>query len=194
MRLLPAVLAALAVAVAAAPAAAHPGHGLEGFAAGFLHPFGGIDHLLAMVAVGAWAAQRGGRATWLLPCAFVGVMALGGLAGLAGFVLAGTESVIVASVFVLGAVVAAAAGPPLWLAAPLVGAFALFHGLAHGAELPAAANAPAYAAGFVAVTALLHAAGVALAFALSGHPPRIALRALGAAQIGAGVLLAAGTI
>lgn len=194
MRSLPAVLAAFAVALAAAPAAAHPGHGLDGLAAGLAHPFGGIDHLLAMIAVGAWAAQQGGRATWLLPCAFVGVMAVGGAAGFAGLELGGTEGVIVASVLVLGAVVAAAARSPLWLAAPVVGAFALFHGLAHGAELPDAGNAPAYAAGFIAATALLHTAGIVLAFALSGAKPRLALRALGAAQIGAGVLLAAGAI
>ncbi len=194
MRLLPVVFAALAVGLIAAPAAAHTGHGLDGFPAGFLHPFGGVDHLLAMIAVGVWAAQQGGRATWLLPCAFVGVMAVGGAAGVVGLGLPGTESVIVASVLVLGAVVAAAARPPLSLAAPVVGAFALFHGLAHGAELPEVANAPAYAAGFVFATALLHAAGIALAFALRGGTRRNALRLLGAVQVGAGVLLTLGTI
>lgn len=194
MRSLFSILAAAAAALAAAPAAAHTGHGLDGLAAGFAHPFHGIDHLLAMIAVGAWAAQQGGRAVWALPCAFVGVMALGGVLGFAGYTLPGIESVIVASVLVLGAVVAAAAKLPLWVAAPVVGAFALFHGLAHGAELPEAANAPAYAAGFVAATALLHAAGIALAFALHGATPRLALRALGAAQAGAGVLLAAGAV
>ena len=188
------ILAAAAFAFAAAPAAAHTGHGFDGFAAGFAHPFGGIDHLLAMIAVGAWAAQQGARAVWALPAAFVGVMALGGIIGFSGLALAGTESVIVASVLVLGAVVAAAARLPLAVAAPLVGAFALFHGIAHGAELPAAANAPAYAAGFVAATAVLNAAGIALAFALRGAKPRLALRALGAAQVGAGVLLASGAL
>jgi urease accessory protein len=193
MRTTFAILAA-AAALAAAPAAAHTGHGLDGFSAGFAHPFHGIDHLLAMIAVGAWAAQQSGRAVWALPAAFVGVMAVGGILGFAGWAPAGTESVIVASVLVLGAVVAAAAKLRLAVAAPFVGAFALFHGLAHGAELPAAANAPAYAAGFVAATALLHAAGIALAGALRGAKPRLALRALGAAQVGAGVLLAAGAI
>lgn len=191
---LPALLTALCAASIAAPAAAHTGHGLDGLAAGFLHPLHGVDHLLAMVAVGAWAAQQGGRAVWALPAAFVGVMAAGGLLGSSGLALAGAESVILASVLVLGAVVAAAAKLPLRVAAPVVGAFALFHGVAHGAELPEAANAPAYAAGFAAATALLHAAGIALAFALSGAKPRLALRALGAAQVGAGVLLAAGAI
>jgi urease accessory protein len=194
MRSLPAMLAAVGAALVAAPAAAHTGHGLDGLAAGFAHPFHGIDHLLAMIAVGVWAGQQGGRAVWALPAAFVGVMALGGVAGCAGIGIAGTENVILVSVLVLGAVVAAALKPPLWIAAPLVGAFALFHGLAHGAELPAAANIDAYAAGFIAATALLHAAGIALAFALRDATPRLALRALGAAQIGAGMLLAAGAI
>jgi urease accessory protein len=191
MRLIPAALAALsAVAAFAAPAAAHTGHGLDGMAAGFAHPLGGIDHLLSMLSVGVWAAQQGGRAVWALPCAFVTIMALGGTIGLLGGGVAGTETLIIASVLVLGAVVAAAAKPPLWIAAPLVGAFALFHGFAHGSELPDAANAPAYAAGFVAATAFLHAIGVALAYALRSGAPRLALRAAGAVQIGAGVLLA----
>lgn len=194
MRSLPALSAAFVFALIAAPAAAHTGHGLEGFAAGFMHPFHGVDHLLAMIAVGAWAAQQGARAVWLLPAAFVGVMALGGAIGLMGGGFAGTESMIVASVLVLGAVIAAAMKPPLWIAAPLVGAFALFHGLAHGAELPAASNAPAYVTGFIMATALLHAAGIAVGFVLRGPRPRLALRALGAAQIGACILLVTGLI
>jgi urease accessory protein len=197
MRSLPAVLAALAVAALATPAAAHPGHDmLAGFTAGFAHPFAGVDHLLAMIAVGAWAAQQGGRAIWALPAAFVAVMAIGGAAGIAGGGVAGMESMIIASVLVLGAVVAAAAKPPLWIAAPVVGAFALSHGLAHGADLPDSANAPVYAAGFIAATALLHAAGIALAFTftLRRGTPRLALRVLGAVQIGAGLLLAAGAL
>lgn len=192
MRSIFAIMGAVAAALAAAPAGAHTGHGLDGFAAGFAHPFSGIDHLLAMIAVGAWAAQQGRRAVWVLPAAFAGVMAVGGIIGFAGLALAETEGVIVASVLVLGAVVAAAAKLPLAVAASLVGAFALFHGIAHGAELPAAASAPAFAAGFVTATALLHAAGIALALALA--KPHLALRALGAAQVGAGALLAAGAI
>jgi urease accessory protein len=190
-----AVLAALAIV--AAPALAHTGHEhtmLEGFGAGFAHPFGGVDHLLAMIAVGVWAAQIGGRAVWFVPLAFVGTMAAGGIAGFLGIGIGGTETVIVASVLVLGAVIAAAAKPPLWIAMPLVGAFALFHGLAHGAELPEAADKIGYAAGFIAATAILHAAGVALAVALRKGAPSFALRTAGAAQIAAGVLLAAGVI
>lgn len=191
------LLAAAAILVAAAPAAAHTGHEhgmLEGFRAGFMHPLGGIDHLLAMVAVGVWAAQQGGRAVGLVPFAFVGTMAAGGVIGLVGSEIGGTESVIVASVLVLGAVVAAALTPPLWIAVPLVGAFALFHGLAHGREVPEAADTLGYSAGFVAATALLHSAGIGLAFALRRYASTIALRATGAATAGAGVLLAVGAI
>jgi urease accessory protein len=190
-------LAAAAISVFAAPAFAHTGHEhamLEGFGAGFLHPLGGLDHLLAMIAVGVWAAQQGGRAVWLVPLAFVGTMAAGGAIGLLGSTIGGTETVIIASVLVLGAVVAAALKPSLWLAVPLVGAFALFHGLAHGRELPEAADAFGYSLGFVAATALLHAAGIGLAFAMRGANAALALRAAGAATVGAGVLLAAGAI
>ena len=193
MRSLPA-FSALAAALLATPAAAHTGHGLDGLAAGFAHPFHGIDHLLAMIAVGVWAAQQGGRAIWLLPAAFVGVMGLGGAIGMLGGSLAGTETLIIASVLVLGAVVAAAAKPPLWIGAPLVGAFALFHGIAHGGELPAAADGAAYAAGFVAATALLHGAGLAPALILRARVPRFVLRAAGAAQVAAGALLAVGAL
>jgi len=182
---------------AAAPALAHTGHEhtmLEGFGAGFGHPFGGVDHLLAMIAVGVWGAQQGGRAVWLVPLSFVAIMAVGGALGFGGIGIGGTENVIVASVLVLGAVVAAAVKPPLWIAMPLVGAFALFHGLAHGAELPQAADMVGYAAGFMVATALLHAAGITLAFALRKGAPSLALRVAGMAQIGAGVLLATGVI
>jgi urease accessory protein len=192
----PAALAA-GLLVLAAPAAAHTGHdhGLfAGFGAGFAHPFGGVDHLLAMLAVGAWAAQQGGRAVWLVPLAFVSAMAAGGTIGLTGGTVGGTEAVIAASVLVLGAVMTAALKPPLWLAAPLVGGFALFHGLAHGSELPPLADAAGYAAGFVAATALLHAGGIALALGLRRYASQIALRAAGAATVGAGALLAAGAL
>ena len=190
-------LALAAILAAAAPAAAHTGHEhglLAGFGAGFLHPFGGIDHLLAMLALGVWAAQQGGRAMWLVPLAFVGTMTVGGVIGLLGVGVGGTDTVIVVSVLVLGAVVAAALRPPLWIAVPLVGAFALFHGLAHGRELPEAMDAAGYAAGFVAATALLHAAGMGLAFAPRRFVSQLALRATGTATVGAGLLLAADAI
>lgn len=190
-------IASAALISIAAPALAHTGHDhamLEGFGAGFGHPFGGLDHLLAIVAVGVWATQQGGRAVWLVPLAFVGTMAAGGVAGFIGDGIGGTETVIVASVLVLGAVVAAALKPPLWIAMPLVGAFAFFHGLAHGGELPEAADKLGYTAGFIAATALLHMAGIALSLALREVAPGLVLCAAGAAQVGAGVLLATGAI
>lgn len=143
-----------------APAAllAHPGHE-SGFANGFLHPFSGLDHIGAMLAVGLWAVQLGGRALWLLPAAFVLSMAGGGL--LAGAVqLPLVESSIAASLCILGLFVAFAARLPVTLGAVIVACFALFHGFAHGAEMPAHSSAMLYAAGFAFSTLLLHAAGL----------------------------------
>lgn len=158
-----AVCAALAsVALLPATALAHPGHGPHGFVDGFVHPLFGWDHLLAMVAVGLWAGQRGGKATWLLPTTFVATMALGGVLALAGVGLPGVEIGILASVLALGALVAAAARVPLAAAAAVVAAFALFHGHAHGTEMPPDASGIAWGLGFSTATALLHAAGVAL--------------------------------
>ena len=161
----PATLAAaLALALlAAGPAAAHSGlgHG-SGFAAGFLHPMLGADHVVAMVAVGLWGAFLGRPALWLLPVIFPLVMAAGGAAGVLGLPLPAVEAGIAASAIVLGAMVALAVRPPLWVAALLVGSFAIFHGHAHGTELPASANPAAFAMGFVIATGLLHLAGIAL--------------------------------
>ena len=189
------ILALVFLAGLTTPALAHIGVGpVSGFAVGFAHPLGGIDHLLAMIAVGVWAAQIGGRAVWMVPAAFVGTMALGGAIGMLAGGVGGTETIIIASVLVLGAVVAAALKPPLWIAAPFVGAFAFFHGLAHGAELPESAHPVHYAAGFILATALLHAIGIGAAIAVGKYTSRTALRIAGAAQIGAGVLLALGAI
>jgi urease accessory protein len=165
----------------ASSAFAHPSH-----VSGFMHPFVGVDHLLAMLAVGLWAAQLGGRWRWGLPLAFVGAMTLGGLAGFAGFALPGVEPMLAASVLVLGLVVALRVQ---WRAggAALVAAFAVFHGIAHAAELPAGAGPAGYAAGFIAATALLHAAGVAL-----GLAPRA--RAFGIPIALAGAWLLAGAV
>lgn len=146
-----------------AVALAHPGHDhTHGFGNGFAHPFLGWDHLLAMVAVGIWAGQRGSRALWLLPTAFVGTMAIGGGLAFADIVLPGVEAGILASVLVLGALIALAARFPDAAAAGLVAAFALFHGHAHGAEMPQNLSGLAYGAGFTSATALLHGAGIAL--------------------------------
>lgn len=149
------------VAFAPAIAFAHPGGGVvHGFGSGFAHPFLGWDHLLAMIAVGIWAGQRGGKARWVLPVAFVAAMGVGGALAFSGVALPGVEAGILASVLVLGALIAAAARLPLLGAAAVVAAFALFHGHAHGTEMPQTLSGLGYGAGFSAATALLHAAGV----------------------------------
>jgi urease accessory protein len=130
-------------------------------AAGFVHPFTGLDHLLAMIAVGLWAAQLGGRWTWAVPLSFVGAMAAGGALGFAGIELPLVEPMIAASVLVLGLLTAMRV-QLRWSGLVLVGAFALFHGIAHATEMPQEVSKLLYAAGFVLATALLHAAGVAL--------------------------------
>lgn len=134
----------------------------HGFAQGFLHPLGGLDHVLAMVAVGLLAAHLGGRALLLVPASFVSLMALGGALGFAGIALPYTELAIALSVVVLGALVALRANLSLSLASAIAGGFAIFHGYAHGAELPAGTSSLSYAAGFLIATALLHLAGIAL--------------------------------
>jgi urease accessory protein len=133
-----------------------------GFFSGFTPPIFGFDHVVAMVAVGLWGAFLGQPAIWLLPVVFPVVMAFGGLAGVLGVPLPGVEVGIAASAVALGAMVALALRPPLWVAAVLVGAFAIFHGHAHGTELPEAANPLAYGVGFVIATGLLHLSGIAL--------------------------------
>ena len=143
-------------------ASAHPQTGgIGGFVSGFLHPLTGLDHIVAMVAVGLWGAFLGAPAMWLLPVIFPMVMAFGGALGILGVPLPGTETGIALSGVLLGLAVASAARPPLWVAGTLVGVFAVFHGHAHGAELPHAANAFTYAVGFVLATGLLHLTGIA---------------------------------
>ncbi|MGE0747921.1 MAG: HupE/UreJ family protein [Rhodospirillales bacterium] len=189
--LLPALLAALAV-LAAAPAHAHVLDGGGSLGAGFAHPFLGLDHLLAMVAVGVWAAQLGGAWTWRVPVAFVAVMAAGALAGAAGIALPGVEAGIAASVVVAGILIAWSPRLPAWAPVAVVALFAVFHGHAHGAELPAGASWLGYGAGFVAATALLHAAGIALAHAGRALGGTVAPRLLGALAGAGGVWLIAG--
>jgi urease accessory protein len=178
---------------AAAPSAASAHSGMEhmaSFGAGFAHPWSGLDHLLAMVAVGLWAGLVGGRALWAWPVAFVAVMVLGGLAGIAGVALPIVEPGILASVIVLGLMVLTAARLPVWAGATLVALFAVLHGHAHGAELPADGAAASYFAGFALATAALHALGLSLAYATSGKRGRLLLRGAGAAVAAAGVALA----
>jgi len=146
---------------------AHPGLGdAHGFVAGFAHPLGGLDHILAMVTVGIFAWQLGGRALWLVPATFVLAMAAGGALGMAGVPVPFVEVGMCVKGIVLGAVVAFARRAPVAIAVGLVGVFAIFHGHAHGTEMPLDATSGAYAAGFMLATALLHAAGIALGFAI----------------------------
>jgi len=179
-------------------AQAHVGVGeTVGFAHGFWHPLGGLDHILAMVMVGLYAAQLGGRALWLVPASFVGVMVLGGALGAAGIALPFTELAIACSVIVLGAVVAFGLriGPVAAMA--LVGFFAIFHGHAHGMEMPESAGGLAYGAGFVVATILLHALGIAAGLMFgrqaSSHGRLLVKYAGGAASL-AGVGLLAGLL
>jgi urease accessory protein len=141
-------------------ASAHTGAGdTSGFGAGFVHPLGGIDHLLAMVAVGLWAAQLGGRAALAVPGTFVTLMLVGGFLGFSGVALPFVEQGILLSVLVMGILIAGAFRLPALSGAILVGLFALFHGHAHGSEMAAGLGATSYSLGFTAATLLLHVAG-----------------------------------
>lgn len=168
--------------VLAFPALAHEQGGVAGgLASGLLHPLTGIDHMIAMVAVGIWGAQLGPPAIWLLPVTFPLVMAFGGVAGVLRVPLPAPEAAIALSALVLGAAVAVQARVPFAAAAAVVGVFAIFHGHAHGVELPRAADPLAYGAGFVIATGLLHLGGIAVG-ALSRWPAGARLiQALGAA-------------
>ena len=181
-----------------AVAYAHPATGeAAGFSHGFAHPMSGVDHILAMVMVGVFAFQLGGRATWLVPATFVLVMALGGALGVAGTDLPFVETGIALSVVVLGAVIALDVKAPLAAALGVIGLFAVFHGHAHGAEMPEDASGAAYAAGFMVATALLHAAGLALGYIIGRAGERqgaFVTRAAGSVAAIAGVGILAGLI
>jgi urease accessory protein len=182
----------LALLLVGSPAFAHTGSMAGGFIGGFAHPLFGPDHVVAMVAVGLWGAFLGAPAIWLLPIVFPLVMAFGGVIGILGLPLPGVEIGIALSAIVLGAMVLLAARPPLWIAAALVGAFAVFHGYAHGAELPPGTDAVAYSVGFVVATGMLHLTGIA--FGLLAHWPagRVAVRVAGGAIALAGVAFLSG--
>jgi urease accessory protein len=183
------LIAAVSVTLIAGPALAHTGvTPTSGFLAGFSHPMLGADHLLAMVAVGLWASQLGGRALWLVPGTFVVVMVLGGFVGMSGIGLPAVEFGILGSVVLLGLLVALQARLPVVLGMALVGLFALFHGHAHGTEMPADGHALVYAAGFVVATAGLHALGVAIGLLAARPMARLA----GAITATAGLALAIG--
>jgi len=185
---------AVAVVLAVLPTAAfaHIGdHSHMSFAEGLAHPFTGLDHMLAMVAVGLWASQIGGRALWLLPVTFPVVMAAGAALGFGGVALPWVEIGIAISVLVLGAAVALRARPSLAVSVPLIAAFAALHGYSHGVELPADVSALTYAAGFVAATLVLHLIGIGLGLAANRLPVHFVARAAGGAIALAGVALLA---
>ena len=158
-------LAFLAAFLAPTAALAHTGVGhANGFVHGFMHPLGGLDHQLAMILVGVFAYQLGGRALWLVPLTFVGIMALGGFLGIAGIPVPFIELGIALSVIVLGAIVAFGVKVPVAVAMGIVGLFAIFHGHAHGSEMPMDASGLEYGLGFMLATAILHAIGIFIGF------------------------------
>ncbi len=163
MRIRPTLLLAGLLTAVSTPASAHllGMHG-AGFEAGVAHPFSGLDHLFAMLAVGIWAAQQGGRALWAIPLAFVGTLVAGGLLAINGIHLPLVEPGIAASLLVLGLLIATSARLPVSAGAALVGLFALWHGHAHGTELPEAASPAGYAIGFVIASVALHGIGILL--------------------------------
>ncbi len=170
-------------------ASAHEASGVAGgFGSGFMHPILGWDHVAAMVAVGLWGAVLGQPAIWILPVTFPLVMAVGGALGVAGVPLPGVEIGIASSALILGAMVLAAARPPLWLAAVLVAAFAVFHGHAHGTELPHAVSPLAYSLGFVLSTGLLHMCGIAFGLLTRWPAGTLMVRA------GGGIIALAGAL
>ncbi|MBK7405047.1 MAG: HupE/UreJ family protein [Phycisphaerales bacterium] len=182
-------LAVAAALLAAFPAMAlahdesHPG---GGFLSGFRHPISGLDHVVAMIAVGLWGAQLGKPALWLLPVAFPMMMAVGGFLGLIGVPIPGIEIGIACSAIVLGAMVLLEAKPPIGLAVAIVAVFAVFHGHAHGTELPENENAIFYSIGFVIATGLLHLVGIGIGTVHRWKRGQVALRAAGGAVALAG--------
>jgi urease accessory protein len=170
-------------------AQAHPGHGINGFGSGISHPLGGLDHILAMIAVGLWAVQTGKSARWGLPLAFVGAMIFGGLAGMVYVPRPFVEHGILASVVILGALLASATRLSLGFSLAAAGVFGLFHGYAHGAEISDSAGAWSYHAGFALATVLLHALGIGAALLMERFARFQCLRPVGAAIALAGFLL-----
>jgi urease accessory protein len=173
---------ALGLAIAAAPTLAHA-HAqtgeATGFLTGFMHPLTGLDHIIAMVAVGLWGAQLGAPAIWMLPVTFPIVMAFGGFLGLIGLTVPGVEIGIALSGVLLGAAVMTESRPPQITAAAMIAVFAICHGHAHGAELPPGTSGLTYSIGFVVATGLLHACGIGIGTINRWSYGRLVLRALG---------------
>ena len=181
-------LAVAALLTTPTAAFAHNEAGISGgLLSGFLHPLLGFDHIVAMVAVGLWGAFLGAPAIWILPIVFPLVMVVGGVLGIIGVPVPLVETGIALSAIVLGLLVAAASRPPIWFAAIVVGTFAIFHGHAHGTELPGASNPIAYAVGFVVATGLLHLSGIALGLLTRWPSGQWLVRAGGAVIAAVGV-------
>lgn len=181
-------IALVALCLFAGTAYAHPSHTPTGFAGGLAHPFQGVDHLFAMIAIGLWAAQQGGRALWAIPAAFVGAMGLGGALAWSGVGLPHVESAIALSVLGLGLLIATRYRASVSVGMTIAGMFALFHGYAHGLEMPQAASPALYALGFVLATMGLH--GVGIAGGLLGRRA-VRLAGVGIAATGAALLMLA---
>lgn len=190
LRLLTALSVGATLIVLGTPANAHllDASG-AGWSHGFSHPFSGLDHILAMLAVGIWAAQTGRPAIWVLPVVFPLAMAVGGMIGVAGLPVPGIEAGIAASVLILGLLIAFQAKPPLTASAILVALFAVFHGHAHGTELPQAASPVLYGLGFVLATAILHLIGLSIGYVVRLPKGKLAIRIGGGGIAAAGVTL-----
>jgi urease accessory protein len=187
------IFATITIAVLAAnPALAHTGDGVGGLMSGFLHPITGPDHVVAMIAVGLWGGILGAPAIWQLPVVFPVVMAVAGAMGVLGVPLPAVEIGIALSGVVLGLMVLFLVRPPIAVTAAIVGLFAIFHGHAHGTELPDAANPFAYALGFVVATGLLHLAGIAFGLLMARPAGVVAVRAAGGAIAAAGAAFLTG--
>jgi urease accessory protein len=190
VRIIGTVLAGTALSLFSTSAEAHTGTGLPGgFAAGFRHPLTGLDHLLAMVSVGIWGAFLGRPLVYLLPVIFPAVMAAGAVLAMVGLRLPPVEIGIALSVLVLGGSIALAINAPVWAAVLIVATFALFHGYAHGRELPSAADPVAYSAGFVIATGLLHVAGIGVGALSAWRWGMVATRTAGGLIAAAGAWL-----
>lgn len=183
----------LTTLIAAAPtlALAHPGHEHStSFMSGFMHPMGGLDHLLAMIAIGLWAASMGGKALWAVPAAFVGTMILGGALGMAGLQVPFVEQGILLSVILMGALLVGSARFSVSTCAAIAAVFAFFHGAAHGMEMPLSAHGVEYALGFAGATVLLHVVGMGLGKTLVRIQAPIVTRIAGGAIAVAGLVMA----
>ncbi len=186
------IVLSVALLMLSQAASAHEASGVAGgFESGFMHPILGWDHVAAMVAVGLWGAVLGQPAIWVLPVTFPLVMAIGGALGVAGVPVPGVEIGIALSALILGVMVVSAARPPLWLAAVVVAGFAIFHGHAHGTELPHAVSPLAYSIGFVLSTGMLHLCGIAFGLLTRWRSGTLLVRAGGAVIALAGAVFLA---